>query len=205
MHYFLKGIIIGISIAAPVGPIGILCIRQSLAKGRAYGLISGLGAATADAVYGSIAGFGLTFIASALLQKRATLHLAGGLFLCYLGIIIFRSRIESGVPESHLKGTGRLTAYLSAFLLTLANPMTILSFAALFAGLGLADTRGDYRSASFLVLGVFTGSALWWVTLSTVTHRFRSLINPGKLLSINRVAACILIGFGLSSLWGLFR
>jgi threonine/homoserine/homoserine lactone efflux protein len=157
--YFYKGLVIGFSIAAPVGPIGILCIKRTLTLGRWVGLASGLGAATADAIYGFIAAFGLTFISNFLIQQQTWLRLIGGAFLCYLGIKTFISQpAVSSAPSSHLS---ILNAYGSTFFLTLTNPLTILSFAAIFAGLGLVNANSDYLSASITVLGVFLGSACW--------------------------------------------
>jgi len=143
----LRGIIIRFSIAAPVGPIGVLCIRRTLAEGRVYGLISGLGAATADAIYGCVAGFGLTFISSFLISQQIWLRLIGGGFLCLLGIRIFLS--EPAKQAASTKGNGFLSAYASTFLLTATNPMTILSFAAIFAGLGVGSTSKNYPHPAY--------------------------------------------------------
>ncbi|MBC8263506.1 MAG: LysE family transporter [Anaerolineales bacterium] len=194
--FFLRGLAIGFSIAAPVGPIGVLCIRRTLAEGRAAGLVSGLGAATADAVYGCVAGFGLTFISGALISQQVWLRLIGGAFLCYLGLKTLLARpAEQAAPvgENSLIG-----AYTSTFFLTLANPMTILSFAAIFAGLGGAS--GDYVSAAVLVLGVFIGSALWWLTLSTGVSLFRTKFTPHGLRWVNRISGLIIAAFGLLAL-----
>ena len=151
IHFLLRGLIIGFSIAAPVGPIGVLCIRRTLAEGRAFGFASGLGAATADAIYSCIAAFGLTFISSILIGQEVWLHLVGGAFLCYLGLRTFLARpAEHAAPAT---GRGLFGAYTSAFFLTLTNPMTILSFMVIFAGLGVASESGDYASAGLLVLG----------------------------------------------------
>ncbi len=189
----LRGLAIGLSIAAPVGPIGVLCIRRTLAQGRAAGLASGLGAATADAVYGSIAAFGLTWASDLLLRQQAWLRLAGGAFLCYLGLRTLLARpAEPAVPAEQrrdgpqngpaaLKGRALLGAYLSTFLLTLTNPITILSFAAIFAGLGLASAGRDYLSAATLVLGVFLGSAAWWLLLSAGVGALRERIGGAAL------------------------
>ena len=136
LETLLRGLVIGFSIAAPVGPIGVLCIRRTLADGRATGLAVGLGAAAADAVYGAVAGFGLTAVSGLLASHEGLLRLVGGLFLCYLGIRTFLSR-----PADHAAragGTGLLGAFAATFGLTLANPATILSFVAVFAGLGIA-------------------------------------------------------------------
>src|SRR5919201_2008869 len=162
--FFLKGLVLGFSIAAPVGPIGVLCIRRSLAEGRVVGLVSGVGAATADALYGAVAAFGLTFVSALLVSQEFWLRVMGGAFLCYLGVKTFLTP-PSAQPAS-TGGTGLAGAYTSTLFLTLTNPTTILSFAAIFAGLGVASSGGGYPSAGLLVLGVFAGSALWWLFLS---------------------------------------
>ena len=195
ISFLLRGLVIGFSIAAPVGPIGVLCIRRTLAEGRASGLVSGLGAATADAIYGCIAGFGLTFISSILISQQVWLRLVGGGFLCYLGLKTFLARpVEQAVP---VEGNGLVGAYASTFFLTLTNPMTIFSFAAIFAGLGVARASGNYASAGVLVLGVFIGSALWWFMLSAGVGLFRASFNPHRLRWVNRISGVIIIGFGL--------
>jgi len=194
----LRGLIIGFSIAAPVGPIGVLCIRRTLAEGRASGLVSGLGAATADATYGCIAGFGLTFISNFLVSQQVWLRLIGGVFLCYLGL---KALLAKPAEQAALaKGNGLVGAYASTFFLTLTNPMTILSFAAIFAGLGLASTSGNYMTAGVLVLGVFIGSALWWLILSGGVSVFRAKFNPHGLQWVNRISGAIIMGFGLFAL-----
>jgi threonine/homoserine/homoserine lactone efflux protein len=162
LNFMLKGMAIGFAIAAPVGPIGILCIRRSLAEGRQIGLATGLGAATADAAYGCVAAFGLATVSGFLVGQRWWLAFLGGLFLCYLGVRTFISK--PAVEAAEVRGSGLLSAYFSTLLLTLTNPMTILSFAAVFAGFGLGATP-DYLAASALVAGVFLGSALWWLLL----------------------------------------
>jgi threonine/homoserine/homoserine lactone efflux protein len=147
----------GFSIAAPVGPIGVLCIRRTLSEGRRAGLLTGLGAATADAVYGCVAGFGLVFISRVLVSHRIWLRFFGGLFLCYLGIKTFLAKPAQQVPS--IERSGLISAYVSTFFLTLTNPMTIVSFVGIFAGLGLAS-GGDWVSATALVFGVFLGSVV---------------------------------------------
>jgi threonine/homoserine/homoserine lactone efflux protein len=197
LKFLFKGVIIGFSIAAPVGPIGVLCIRRSLAEGRRIGLATGLGAATADAAYGCVAGFGLTVISSFLVGQRFWLSLIGGLFLCYLGIRTFMS--EPSEQPAEVRGGGLLSAYLSTLFLTLTNPMTILSFVAVFAGFGLGASP-DYLSASILVAGVFVGSALWWLLLSSGVALFRERVNAGWMLAINRLSGGVILAFGLYAL-----
>lgn len=164
MGLLIKGFIIGLAIAAPVGPIGVLCIRRTLAEGRTSGFVSGLGAAPADAVYGSVAALGLTFVANLLIEGEVWLRLVGGAFLVFLGVRTFLAppaERAASIGKSGLPG-----AYASTFFLTLTNPTPILSFAAIFAGLGAGDASGDVLSAMLLVLSVFLGSAMWWFVLS---------------------------------------
>lgn len=196
----LRGLVVGFSIAAPVGPIGVLCIRRTLAEGRAAGLVSGLGAASADAVYGTVAGLGLTFIADFLASQQGWLRLIGGAFLCYLGIkTLLAKPAEQAAPA---QGKGLAGAYVSTFLLTLTNPMTVLSFAAIFAGLGLASSTRSYGTAAVVVLGVFLGSALWWLILSGVVGAFRARVDAKTLRWVNRISGVITMGFGLFALLG---
>lgn len=202
LTFLFRGILIGFSIAAPVGPIGVLCIRRTLANGRAAGLVSGLGAATADALYGCVAGFGLTLISNFLVQQQWWWGLIGGLFLCYLGVKTLLSKPAEQAASA--KGTGLLGTYASTFFLTVTNPMTILAFAAIFAGLGLANTSGSYGSAAILVLGVFLGSALWWLLLSGGVSLLRERFTTTGLHWVNRVSGVIILGFGLFALSTLF-
>ena len=196
---FIRGLIIGFSIAAPVGPIGVLCIRRTLADGRTSGFLSGLGAATADALYGCVAGFGLTVISGFLVDQRFWIQLIGGIFLLALGIKTLRS-----VPAERAaaaSGTGLAASYASTLLLTLTNPMTILSFAGIFAALGVADTGGDFSAAALLVLGVFVGSAAWWLLLSGGVGLLREKVSSGVLRWTNRLSGAILLAFGLIAVW----
>lgn len=197
-NLLLQGLLLGFSIALPVGPIGILCIRRTLANGHLHGLFSGLGAATADALYGCIAGFGLTYIADILIDQAVWFRLIGGTFLCYLGI----KTILSKPSDSNLAvpSRGLLNAYTSTVFLTLTNPATVLSFAAVFAGLGLANANSDYFSAIILVLGVFMGSALWWLILSGGVSLLRAKFNLRAMKWLNRTSGIILLIFGTVAL-----
>lgn len=195
IEVFLKGLIVGLSIAVPVGPIGILCIRRTLAQGRIIGLLSGLGAATADALYGGIAGFGLTFLSNFLIGQKIWFHLIGGGLLCILGIKTFLSMpAESGTS---VEGSSFWNAYLSTFFLTLTNPMTLLFFVAVFAGLGIGSEIHHYVIAGILVSGVFIGSAMWWLVLVGFTGILQALFSFRRLQWLNRISGLIIIGFGL--------
>lgn len=201
MSFFIKGLLIGFSIAAPVGPIGVLCIRRTLADGRLSGLVSGLGAATADAVYGSIAGFGLTMISAFLIDQQIGIRLIGGTFLCFLGLKTFFSKPSDQAALA--QGKGWLSAYISTFFLTLTNPMTILSFAAIFAGLRLGATARDYNSAGVLIMGVFCGSAAWWFLLSGGVSLLRRQFSKNAIRWVNRISGLVILSFGILAFWSV--
>jgi threonine/homoserine/homoserine lactone efflux protein len=195
--FLLKGMAIGLSIAAPVGPIGVLCIRRSVAGGMWAGFASGMGAATADAAYGAVAGFGLTAVSGFLVRSQSWLALAGGAFLCVLGVRTFLT--EPATEPAGAQGGRFLGAYASTFLLTLANPATILSFVAVFAAFGLGASVG-YAAAASMVLGVFLGSALWWLALCGGIGLARARIGPRALRLVNHVSGVVLVAFGLVAL-----
>ena len=196
---FVRGLVIGLSIAAPVGPIGVLCIRRTLADGRAIGFVSGLGAATADGLYGAVAAFGLSLVTNALVEQRLWLQAIGGLFLCYLGWRTWTA-VPRPVTAAAATGSGLVAAWASTCALTLTNPTTILSFAAIFAGLGLGRAVGGHGAASTMVAGVFLGSALWWLFLSVGVGLLRASLTPERLRWINRVSGCVIGGFGVAAL-----
>jgi len=197
LSYLVRGLIMGFSIAAPVGPIGLLCVSRTLTLGRAYGLVSGLGAASADMVYGFIAAFGVTLVANALVTHQSWLRVGGGLFLVYLGVRAFISR-PSGEGASP-RAMGLAAAYLSTLFLTLTNPMTILAFAAVFSGVGLC-AAATYSDAGCLVVGVFAGSSLWWLLLSGGVSLLRHRVTTGGLLWINRVSGAAIVAFGIAAI-----
>ena len=198
VNFFVRGLLIGLSIAAAVGPMSVLCIQRTLAKGQLYGLVSGLGIATADATYSSIAGFGLTVITTFLVGQQLWIRVIGGLFLIYLGIktILTRPVAKSAVAQAN----NFLGAYASTFLLTLTNPLTILSFIAIFAGIGVGAASKSYLFAVLVVLGVFIGSALWWCLLTSAISLLRRKFTPRWLLWINRASGAIITIFGVLAL-----
>lgn len=193
-----QGLALGFSIAAPVGPVGVLCIRRSMAGGFRSGLASGLGAASADAIYGTIAAAGLTLIADFLVSQQFWLGLLGGGFLFYLGIKTLTRKpvFDAGkVEKSSVAGD-----YFSTLLLTLGNPMTIFSFAAIFSGLSAQALPVFRFSAFLLVLGVFLGSTSWWLILSGSVGLLRSHVTPSILTWVNRVSGLVILGFAVSLL-----
>lgn len=203
--FLLRGLLMGLSIAATVGPISLLCIQRTLERGRVYGLLSGLGVALADGTYGAIAGFGLTLVSQFLVSQQFWVRLLGGLFLIYLGMkTLFSKPAEKAVTIQSVDTRSLLGASLSTFFLTLTNPLTILSFVAIFAGLGLGASNRSYGSASMLVLGVFLGSALWWFILTSAVGWLRTRLTPQVLRWMNVLSGIIIIVFGvlaLVSLW----
>ena len=193
---FVRGLVLGFTIAAAVGPISLLVIRRTLAHGRIYGLASGMGVALADATYGGIAAFGLTAVTSVLVGARAVLGIVGGAFLVYLAWRTMTSRPKDVAVAADRPGLGG--AFLSIFGLTMTNPMTILSFAAIFAGLGVVGSGGT--DAALLTFGVFCGSAAWWVILTAAVALFRSRLTVEALTWVNRVSGAVLLVFGVAAI-----
>jgi threonine/homoserine/homoserine lactone efflux protein len=199
LDMLLKGAALGFSIAAPVGPIGVLCIRRTLAGGRLVGFASGLGAAVADTMYGCVAAFGLTWVSGFLVSQKTWLQLIGGLFLLYMGVTTFRAR-PADRAASGGAGEGPLKAFLSTFALTVTNPMTILSFAAVFAGLGLARAGSGPADAGLMVAGIFTGSAAWWALLAFGTGAIGPRVDATMMRRVNQVSGVIIMAFAAIAL-----
>jgi threonine/homoserine/homoserine lactone efflux protein len=191
--FFTRGFVIGLTVAMAIGPMSVLTMRRTIAHGRLYGLVSGLGIATADATYGAVAAFGLTAVTAALVGARTALGLAGGVFLVWLAIRTLRARPAPGAAATEDR-PGLPGAYLSTYGLTMTNPMTILSFAAIFAGFGLAG--GGLLDALILTAGVFLGSSLWWLVLTSAVGLLRTRLTPAVLVWINRVSGAVLLVFG---------
>nr|WP_320160097.1 LysE family transporter [uncultured Methanoregula sp.] len=198
VDFLVMGIIIGFSFAATIGPIGILCIKRTLTEGWMTGFVSGLGAATADFLYACVIGFGLTIISGFLLDHMTWLHIFGGGILVCLGLqTLFTQTSEKLTSEN---GSGLIRAYYSTFVLTLMNPMTIIMFAGIMAGLGGGITGNNYLSTSLLVIGIFFGSVLWYAILSLGFGSIREKIHSSTLQWINRISGLIIIGFGIAVL-----
>lgn len=197
----LKGIMIGFAMAVPIGPIGIMCIRKTLTEGRLRGLIIGLGAATADMLYGCVAAFGLTIISNTLVSQKIWIRLVGGALLLFLGVRTFRTRPAD--PKIPIKSSsGILRSYLTTVFLTLTNPMTIFVFIAIFAAVGLG-TGLSYFSATALVVGVFIGSCLWFLLLSSGVTLFRKKLDLVGLRWVNKIAGILIIISGVYAIASL--
>lgn len=190
----IRGLIIGFTIAAAVGPISLLVIRRTIEHGGIYGFASGLGVATADASYGAIAAFGLTAVTSVLVSGRVILGLVGGVIIALLGVRTILSR--PGEVARDAERPGLPGAFVSIYALTMTNPMTILSFAAVFAGLGLA-VGTSFVDATVLTLGVWAGSTLWWVVLTGFVTWLRERVSTPALLWVNRISGAALVVFGI--------
>ena len=193
----IQGLLFGLALAMPVGPIGLLCIRRSLDDGFTVGFATGLGAAVADAGYGAVAAFGLTAVSQLLLTWQSPLALAGGALLLWLGLSTWWRRPEDTV-RSRSGARRPLVAFAQTAVLTVANPQTVLTFVALFAGLGVVmGEDSGWADATTLVVGVFLGSALWWLILAGgVAGALRDRLNQTALRWINRGAGALIAGFG---------
>jgi len=199
---FLKGLAFGFILAATVGPMWVLCFRRTIEQGALAGFVSGMGIAAADGIYGAVAAFGLTAISGFLLRQSFWLGLIGGLFLLYLGAKCLLAKpvlVDENKPER----TSLSKAFLSTLGLTLANPPTILAFAAIFAGLGLVSSS-DYGAAALVVLGVFLGSASWWLILAAGAGWLRGRIGPALFRAINVVSGVSILAFAVWQLAAVF-
>lgn len=195
----LIGILIGFLIAAPLGPIDMLCIRRTLMWGVRSGFITGMGAAFADGIYGASAAFGMISLTSFLLSYKWQLQLLGGLFLCGLGIRNLLVTGNNGVSKELVKNR-LLLAFLGSFFLALTSPMTILSFVGAFAALGVSFEGAGCENALMLTIGVFLGSTIWWIILSNAVALFRKKLNLNNLFWINRISGAMLLCFGLAAI-----
>lgn len=196
LELFLKGLLIGFSIAMPVGPIGLLCIRNSLTYGMKCGLLTGLGAAVADAIYGALAGFGVSAISLFLESNRFYLQICGALFLCYLGLITFLNKSK---PVSAAGSNSKV--FFTTLFLTLTNPMTILSFAAVYAGLGIGSSSANMLYPLITTMGVFVGSAIWWLLLSCAASFLKAKMNDASYRWLNKLSGSIIFSFGLAAIF----
>jgi len=203
MVLFAKGLLFGFLLAATVGPMWVLCFRRTIEHGALAGFVSGMGIAVADGLYGAVAAFGLTVISGFLLGQRYWIGLIGGLFLIYLGVSALVAKPPMPEDKEKIPATRLLQAFLATLGLTLANPPTILAFVAIFAGLGLA--AGDYGSAAWVVLGVFLGSASWWIVLAAGANWLRGRAGPKLFRGINRVSGLTILGFAFWQLAVVLR
>lgn len=200
VSFFVRGLLIGFPVAATIGPMSILCVQRTMSRGFLYGFVSGLGIATADGLYGCVAGLGLTVIATFLVSLQAWIRVLGGLFLLYLGIRTILTKPAERAARA-ATATNFAGAYITTLLLTLTNPLTILSFAAIFASLGVSSGQHDSLSALPVVAGVFFGSLLWWFLLTGGISLLRGKFTSRWLFWMNRISGAIITLFGLLTLF----
>lgn len=204
IEILLKGVGVGVAVAAPVGPIGLLCIKRTLAEGRASGMASGLGAASADAVYGFMVAAGLA-ATGVLVSYAEPMELFGGMLIAILGALSIRAFLTGAEadakPADTKRPSGLIPAFATTFALTISNPMTILAFVALVAGIGASAAASPW-AAYMLVLGVFAGSALWWLFLVAVASKARSRITPGATRWLDLISGLVLLIWGGWIAWG---
>lgn len=191
-----KGVIAGFVIAAPVGPVGIFIAQRTLSKGMMHGLIAGGGAAVADTIFGAIAAFGITFVAAFLIEVEQWLRLGGGILLLLLGALTLIKKVTSE-EAPRVSITRSLGDFATTFSLTITNPATIASLVVVFPALGAIVPEGDLARAWTLILGVFAGSTLWWMILSTLTSLFRTRLTDNRMQMINRISGMVIIFFGI--------
>jgi threonine/homoserine/homoserine lactone efflux protein len=201
VYILIEGVLIGFVVAVPVGPLGLLCISRALLLGPVTGLFSGLGVATADSLAAGIAALGISFVSEFLSDHQIILRLMGGLFLVYLGVSIYKTEPRQQLPPTNVNGL--LAAYATTLFLTVSNPVTILSFIAIYAGWHVESMSGRYISAAILASGVFIGSALWWIALFLGLTAFRERFNLRILGCVHRVSGALIAGFGLVVLLSL--
>lgn len=200
-NYLLKGVLIGVSVSAPLGPIGVLCIQKTITKGRAAGFISGTGAVFGDTLYAIIAGFGVSFISDFLLANQLLLQVFGGLLLFFFGWKVFHSQ---PTPANCKKPSDNyLKNFLSVFMLTISNPITVLFFGAVFTGLGIAGSGNEWTTA-LVIFGVFMGTVLWWYVLSSIVSRFRNKFGRKTVKKINRTSGVLILVLGAILLFNQF-
>jgi threonine/homoserine/homoserine lactone efflux protein len=199
---FLKAMAIGFFVAVPIGPVNLLCIRRTLLWGRIIGFVSGLGAAVADTFFAFAAAFGLSFVTNFYVQEEKWLQIGGGIFICILGVLSMLSD-NSRKPENSGSGRGGFQAFISTFFLTLANPVTILAFAAAFAVFGLINQDDGHTIAVLVVAGVFLGSTIWWFTISWLASLLRKKLTSQVIHRITQISGAVITVFGVLLLLGI--
>lgn len=188
-----KGLAAGVAIAAPVGPVNVLVISRTIEKGWKSGLVSGLGAAAADAFYGGIAGFSITFVISFLIREQRPIKIAGGLLLLVIAVV-YACKKPVSLRQSGRKGPAH-SDFVSTLLLNLTNPTTVLSFLVVLGALGMGGNRPVWLN-SVLVGGIFAGSMLWWIILFTTANHLRRKFTDNTMRWMNRIASIAIGAFG---------
>jgi len=200
---FGRGIAIGFAIAAPIGPVGVFCINKAMADGRAAAIVAGLGAALADTIFGAVVGLGLGTVSLFLSQHQLVLKLVGGVFMAVLGLKTWLAAFAPAVSMPSVRGPAMWRDFAATFLITITNPATILGVMGVFAALGTSAKPAGVAESWLLVLGVFAGSTLWWLVLSTLASAARSRFTPERMRLFNHLSGALLMIFGAAALGSL--
>ena len=193
--FIIKGLLIGISVSAPLGPIGVLCIQRTLNKGFKSGFVSGAGAASADIIYAIIAGFSITYISDFLIEYQTYIRIIGGAFLILVGIRISISNPAKQIRKLRVKGNNYYKDYITSFLITVSNPITILAFGAFFTAFDMIDKNVNNFDITIMIIAVFSGSLIWWISLISIVTVFKTRIRLRNLLWINRITGILIVLF----------
>lgn len=206
-YILIQGIVFGFFLALPVGPVGVLCVQRTLAEGRMHGLLSGLGAAFGDALFGAVAAFGISAVKDWLEAHQDDLRIVGGVILLVLAARTLLGKSghtlrssKHDVNENRVVTHSLVKDFVSTFVLAVTNPITLIAFAGLLATLGITEAGASVGNASILVVGVFAGSAVWWIAISTTAGILRPFVDGTYQAWMNRVSAMILLGFGIYAL-----
>lgn len=206
IEFLLKGLVVGLIVSIPMGPVGVLCIQKTVNKGRILGFLSGVGAASADTIYAIVAAFGVSYITNFLDKHQATMQIVGIIIFLYLGI-----RMVSNNPikqyryhQSSTRKRNIVKDFLSVFFITLTNPLTIIFFGAAFATLGLLNTIEHPINAYLLILGIFVGASSWWFTLTSLVNIFRKKFRLRNIFIINRLSGYVIIALSVIAFFKLF-
>lgn len=204
LQFLIKGIIVGLVVSTPIGPMGVLCVQRTLNKGKSSGFSSGMGIATADAIFALIAGLGISFIIHFLSEQQLIIKMIGGLVIAFIGLKIFIANPVKQLKKHRREGKNLFEDFISILFMALSNPLTIFLYIAIFAGLNLKDVSTGYSSALLVVAGIFVGASISWFTISTVVNYFRAKIRLRRLMWINRIAGITIILFGVFAICSLF-
>ena len=197
LELIFKGVIVGLLVSAPLGPIGVLCIQRTLNRGLISGFISGIGAAVADTIFAIVAALGLTIVVNFIQQQHFYFQILGGLFVLYIGIKIFYTNPIKQLKLQRLGKTNLSQDFFSVLLLTLSNPAAIFLFVAIMAGMQVANDKLSFIQILILVVSIFVGASLWWFFLSTVANRFRKRIRLRSIWWMNKITGTAIFAFGL--------
>ena len=193
----VKGIIVGLLASIPLGPVGVICIQRTINKGKLSGFISGLGAATADTIFATIAGFSITFVINFIEEKQFFFQVIGGVIVMILGVSIFYTNPIRQLKRHRKNKSSMLEDYLSVLFITITNPLAVFLFIGLFASLRIVSTVGNGLYVGILLSGVFLGAATWWFVLSTIINRFRARFRLKQLWYINKISGGAIFILGL--------